>query len=121
MYVPGSPSDLRTGNGTEGAMFCTSLGNLLRPLFYFLFSNLKANPVHGTIFIDLVVNLRTHKQKPFKWVRACPRKACQTPSYSLTCFGKCLMRIRVTVVAFSAPSSSLSLSEADEDVPLPTF
>ena len=30
--VPGSPSDLKTGNGTEGAMVCTSLGSLLRPL-----------------------------------------------------------------------------------------
>ena len=26
-------------------MVCTSLGSLLRPLFYFLCSNLKANPV----------------------------------------------------------------------------
>ena len=43
--LPGSPSDLNTGNGTEGAMVCTSLGRLLRPLFYFLCSNLKANPV----------------------------------------------------------------------------
>ena len=41
----GSPSDLNTGNGREGAMVCTSLGSLLRPLFYFLCSNLKANPV----------------------------------------------------------------------------
>ena len=44
-FVPGSPADLNTGNGTEGAMVCTSLGSLLRPLFYFLCSNLKANPV----------------------------------------------------------------------------
>ena len=44
--IPGSPSDLNTGNGTEGAMVCTSLGSLLRPLFYFLCSNLKAYPVH---------------------------------------------------------------------------
>ena len=43
--VLGSPSDLNTGNGTEGAMVCTSLGSLLRPLFYFLCSNLKTNPV----------------------------------------------------------------------------
>ena len=43
--LPGSPSDLNTGNGIEGAMVCTSLGSLLRPLFYFLCSNLKANPV----------------------------------------------------------------------------
>ena len=43
--VPGSPSDLNTGNGTEGAMVCTILGSLLRPLFYFLCSKLKANPV----------------------------------------------------------------------------
>ena len=27
-------------------MVCTSLGSLLHPLFYFLCSNLKANPVH---------------------------------------------------------------------------
>ena len=26
----------RPGNGIEGAMVCTSLGSLLRPLFYFL-------------------------------------------------------------------------------------
>ena len=45
VHVPGSPSDLNTGNGTEGAIVCTSLGSLLRPLFYFLCSNLKANPV----------------------------------------------------------------------------
>ena len=43
--VPGSPLDLNTGNGIEGAMVCTSLGSLLRPQFYFLCSNLKANPV----------------------------------------------------------------------------
>ena len=42
LSVLGSPSDLNTGNGTEGAMVCTSLGSLLRPLFYFLCSNLKA-------------------------------------------------------------------------------
>ena len=30
--VPGSPSDLNTGNGTEGAMVCTSLGSLF-PVF----------------------------------------------------------------------------------------
>ena len=45
LQIPGSPSDLNTGNGTEGAMVCTSLGRRLRPLFYFLCSNLKANPV----------------------------------------------------------------------------
>ena len=28
-------------------MVCTSLGSLLGPLFYFLCSNLKANPVHS--------------------------------------------------------------------------
>ena len=44
--LPGSPSDLNTGNGTEGAMVCTSLGSLLRPLCYLLCSNLKANLVH---------------------------------------------------------------------------
>ena len=43
----GFNSNLNTGNGTEGAMVCTSLGSLLRPLFYFLCSNLKANPVAG--------------------------------------------------------------------------
>ena len=32
-------------NGIEGAMVCTSLGSLLRPLFYSLRSILKANPV----------------------------------------------------------------------------
>ena len=47
MCLPGSPSDLNTGNGTEGTMVCTSLGSLLRPLFYFLCSNLKANPVQS--------------------------------------------------------------------------
>ena len=36
---------LDKGNGIEGAMVCTSLGSLLRPLFYFLCSFLKANPV----------------------------------------------------------------------------
>ena len=41
MIVPGSPSDLNIGNGTEVAMVCTGLGSL----FYFLCSNLKANPV----------------------------------------------------------------------------
>ena len=45
VYRAGSPSDLNTGNGIEGAIVCTSLGSLLRPLFYFLCSNLKANPV----------------------------------------------------------------------------
>ena len=28
-------------------MVCTSLGSLLRPIFYFLCSNLKANPVEA--------------------------------------------------------------------------
>ena len=46
LLIPGSPLDLNTGNGTEGAMACTILGSLLRPLFYFLCSNLKAKPVH---------------------------------------------------------------------------
>ena len=32
LYVPGSPSDLNTGNGTEGTMVCTSLGSLF-PVF----------------------------------------------------------------------------------------
>ena len=44
--VPGSPSDLNTGNGTEGATGCPSWCRPLRPLFHFLCSNLKANPVH---------------------------------------------------------------------------
>ena len=35
----------RPGNEIEGEMVCTSLGSLLRPLFYLLCSNLKANPV----------------------------------------------------------------------------
>ena len=43
--LPNLPSDFNTGNGTEGTMVCTSLGSLLRPLFYFMCSNLKANPV----------------------------------------------------------------------------
>ena len=34
--LPGLLSYLNTGNGTEGAMVCTSLGSLFRPLFYFL-------------------------------------------------------------------------------------
>ena len=42
--VPGSPSYLNTG-GIDCAMVCTCLGSLLRPLFYFLCSNLKAKPV----------------------------------------------------------------------------
>ena len=33
-------------------MVCTKLGSLLRPLFYFLCSNLKTNPVH---FSPLIV------------------------------------------------------------------
>ena len=28
--LPGSPSDLNTGNGTEGTMVCTSLGSLVQ-------------------------------------------------------------------------------------------
>ena len=32
LYVLGSPSDLNTGNGTEGTMVCTSLGSLF-PVF----------------------------------------------------------------------------------------
>ena len=45
LFLPGSPSDMNTGNGIEGAVVCTSLGSLLGPLFDFLYSNLKANPV----------------------------------------------------------------------------
>ena len=41
--VPGSPSDLNTGNRIEGA---TGWCRPLRPLFHFLCSNLKANPVY---------------------------------------------------------------------------
>ena len=43
--LPGSPSDLNTGNGTEGATGCPSWCRPLRPLFHYLCSNLKANPV----------------------------------------------------------------------------
>ena len=56
--VPGSPSDLNTGNGIEGTMVCTSLGSLLRPLFCFLCSNLKANPV--TLFRSKVLPVNTY-------------------------------------------------------------
>ena len=43
-------------------MVCTSLGSLLRPLFYFLCSNLKANPVLTshfmfTVWISLIMFL----------------------------------------------------------------
>ena len=41
--VQGSPSDLNTGHRIEG---CPSWCRPLRPLFHFLCSNLKANPVH---------------------------------------------------------------------------
>ena len=44
--VPGSPSDLNAGNRIEGATGCPSWCRPLRPLFHFLCSNLKANPVH---------------------------------------------------------------------------
>ena len=50
--VPGSLSDLNTGNRIEGATGCPSWCRPLRPLFHFLCSNLKANPVHLT-FIHL--------------------------------------------------------------------
>ena len=43
--LQGSPSDLNTGNRIEGATGCPSWCRLLRPLFHFLCSNLKANPV----------------------------------------------------------------------------
>ena len=59
MIVPGSPSDLNIGNGTEVAMVCTGLGSL----FYFLCSNLKANPVQFP-------KLRNHK----------PVAGCQCPA-----------------------------------------
>ena len=59
--LPGSPSDLNTGNGTEGAMVCTSLGS---PLFHFLCSNLKANPV-----------VLPFKDSPLKPLRRRPRPA----------------------------------------------
>ena len=45
-YLPGSPSDLNTGNRIEGATSCPSWCRQFRPLFHFLCSNLKANPVH---------------------------------------------------------------------------
>ena len=35
-YVQTGDMKHRPGNGIEGAMVCTSLGSLLRPLFYFL-------------------------------------------------------------------------------------
>ena len=35
-YVQTGDMKCRPGNGIEGAMVCTSLGSLLRPLFYFL-------------------------------------------------------------------------------------
>ena len=44
-YIPDSPTDLNTGNRIEGATGCPSWCRPLRPLFYFLCSNLKANPV----------------------------------------------------------------------------
>ena len=62
--VPGWPSDLNTGNGTEGAMVCTSLGSLLRPLFYFLCSNLKANPVD--MLVEVLSLIAEHPQY-FTW------------------------------------------------------
>ena len=46
--LPGSPSDLNTGNGTEGATGCPSWRRPLRPLFHFLCSNLKANTVDNS-------------------------------------------------------------------------
>ena len=48
-YVPGSPSDLNTGNRIEGATGCPSWCRPLRPLFHFLCSNLKANPVEQSL------------------------------------------------------------------------
>ena len=57
--VPGSPSDLNTGNGTEGAMVYIILGSLLRPLFYFLCSNLKVNPVQPNWLSELVNENKT--------------------------------------------------------------
>ena len=52
--VPGSPSNLNTGNRIEGATGCPSWCRPLRPLFHFLCTNLKANPVHikHTIFVN---------------------------------------------------------------------
>ena len=35
-YTEAKLSGCNTGNRTEGAMVCTSLGSLLHPLFYFL-------------------------------------------------------------------------------------
>ena len=45
--LPGSPSDLNTGNRIEGATGCPNWCRPLRPLFHFLCSNLKANPVQS--------------------------------------------------------------------------
>ena len=50
--VPGSPSDLNTGHRIEGPTACPSWCRPLRPLFHFLSSNLKVNPVH-TILLSL--------------------------------------------------------------------
>ena len=50
VHLPGTPSDLNTGNRTEGATGCPSWCRPLRPLFlYFLCSNLKANPVVASV------------------------------------------------------------------------
>ena len=55
--VPGSPSDLKTGNRIEAATGCPSWCRALRPLFHFLCSNLKANPVYMK---DKYVRLNSH-------------------------------------------------------------
>ena len=54
VLVPGSPSDLNTGNRIEGATGCPSWCRPLRPLFHFLCSNLKANPVYGIFFLPFL-------------------------------------------------------------------
>ena len=45
-YVPGSPSDLNTGNRIESATGCPSWCRPLRPLFHFLCSILFIHRVH---------------------------------------------------------------------------
>ena len=50
------PSNLPSGNGTEGAVVCTDLGRQLRPQFYFL-------------WVSLMVSLCTMILSPFEFTR----------------------------------------------------
>ena len=43
IYYRVMPSNLPSGNGTEGAVVCTDLGRQLRPQFYFLWVSLMAS------------------------------------------------------------------------------